>query len=170
MIKMSLDGNYRISIIPIIERAWKKIYPAVHADARQRGISLPRIIPVKSIIEDGKSVIARYVRSSETIEVSTDHLRSFIVDLLQKEGVNAYFYAVDALAMILAHEVYHHFQNKEGLYDELRRLLHTEEFVDRYVAAELEADDYAIELAKSSRINVDYDEIKYYWEKLKEYR
>ena len=122
------------------------------------------------MIEDGKSVIARYVRSSETIEVSTDHLRSFIVDLLQKEGVNAYFYAVDALAMVLAHEVYHHFQNKEGLYDELRRLLHTEEFVDRYVAAELEADDYVIELAKSSRINVDYDEIKYYWEKLKEYR
>ena len=164
------NEDFRINVIPLINRAWKKIYPAVYADARQRGVSLPRVIPVKSIIEDGKSVPARYNRRTETIEVSTSHLRSFIIDLLRKEGVDAYFYAVDALAMILAHEVYHHFQNKEGLYEELKRLLHTEEFVPRYVQAELDADYYAIDLAKSSRINVDYDEVKYYWEKLKEYK
>ena len=167
---MTLAENFRISTVPIIERAWRKIYPAIYYDARERGVSLPKVIPVRSIIEDGKSVISKYNSRTETIEVSTSHLRSFIVDLLRKEGVNAYFYAVDALAMVLAHEVYHHFQNKEGLHEELKRLLPTEKFVERYVEAELEADDYAINLAKSSRINVDYDEIKYYWENLKEWK
>jgi DNA-directed RNA polymerase subunit RPC12/RpoP len=159
----------RLDVMPLIERAQRKSSRVIYAKARELGVSVPPIIPVREIKVDRKYPLAMYNMPTKTIQISTSRLRGVLTEYMPKYGIAIYPLMEEVLIYTILHEFYHHVQYETGRYEvveELARAGRREEAVAERFGLEEEAHRFARDTIET--LGIEWDEIKYIVEKISE--